>query len=182
MDDFGFRPLSPNEVVAVTNYYRELGRHMAIQDLPEDYAGFERLLDDYEAEHFAFDPGGRRVADSTLDLMGTFWPNSLLPRWLNRRFAFALMDEPLLRAFRYPLPTRLERVVFRGAMRLRARALRFFPARSKPKWVSTYGYFRTYPAGYDLDRLGTFATGTGVAPGGGGCPVHLTPEPGEAVS
>jgi hypothetical protein len=63
MDDYGFRSLTPHEVAATTNYYRELGRHMNIKDLPEDFDGFEQLLDEYEAEHFAFDPGGRRVAD-----------------------------------------------------------------------------------------------------------------------
>lgn len=176
IDDFGFRTLSPNEIAATTNYYLELGRHMAIKDLPQDFAGFEKLLEDYEREHFAFDPGGRRVADSTLDLMTTFAPNSYAPKWLVKRFAFSLMDEPLLRAFRYPVPSRIERGIFRGAMRLRARLLRLFPARSKPKWVSQYGYYRTYPAGYEIDHLGTF-------PGAAGCPVH-TPavEPGEAVS
>jgi YD repeat-containing protein len=163
IDDFGFRPMSPHEMAAVTNYYLELGRHMAIQDLPADFAGFERLLDDYEREHFAYDPGGRRVADATLDLMTTFPPNRYAPAWLVKRFAFSLMDEPLLRAFRYPVPSRLERGFFVGAMKVRARLLRFFPARSKPKWVSQYGYFRTYPAGYDIEHLGTF-------PGGGGCP------------
>ena len=167
MDDFGFRPLSPNEVAATTNYYRALGRHMGITDIPEDFAAFEGLLDGYEQEHFAFDPGGRRVADSTLDLMTTFWPNSWAPRWVVRRFARSLMDEPLLRAFRYPLPSRTERLLFRGAMRLRARLLSHFPARSRPKWVSTYGYFRTYPAGYEIGKLGTFPTAA---------------EPGEAVS
>ena len=156
IDDFGFRRLSPNEIEAMTNYYRELGLHMAIKDLPEDFAGFERLLDDYEREHFAFDAGGRRVADSTLELMTTFPPNCYAPRWLMKRFAYSLMDEPLRRAFRYPAPTRLERTLFRGAMRLRALLLRLFPARAKPKWVSQYGYFRTYPAGYEIDRLGTF--------------------------
>jgi hypothetical protein len=163
IDEFGFRPMSPHERAAVTNYYLQLGRHMAIKDLPADLAGFERLLDDYEREHFAYDPGGRRVADATLDLMTTFPPNSYAPTWLVKRFAFSLMDEPLLRAFRYPVPSRLERGFFVGAMKLRARLLRFLPARSKPKWVSQYGYFRTYPAGYDVDHLGTF-------PGGGGCP------------
>ncbi len=162
MDDYGYRSLSPHEVTAVTNYYRDLGRHMAIKDIPEDFASFERLLEDYEREHFAFDAGGRRVADSTLELMTTFWPNSWAPRWVVRRFAYSLMDEPLLRAFRYPVPSRLERRFFNGAMHVRARVLRLFPARSRPKWVSTYGYFRTYPAGYDLERLGTFA--------GGACP------------
>ncbi len=176
MDDYGFRPLSPNEVAATTNYYIELGRRMAIKDLPADYPGFERLLDDYEREHFAFDPGGRRVADSTLDLMTSFPPNKYAPRWVVKRFAYSLMDEPLLRAFRYPVPTRFERVLFNGAMRLRARLLRLFPARSEPKWVSTFGYFRTYPAGYEIDQLGTF-------PGGAGCPVHKrVPESDEAAS
>ena len=34
MDDYGFRALTPNEVAATTNYYRELGRHMGIKDMP----------------------------------------------------------------------------------------------------------------------------------------------------
>jgi hypothetical protein len=160
MDDFGFRSMTPNEVVATTNYYLELGRHMNIKDLPADFAGFERLLDDYEAEHFAFDAGGRRVADSTLDLMTTFPPSSWLPKWLAKRFAFALMDEPLLRAFRYPGVSRVEQVLFRGGMRARGLLLRLFPARSEPKWVEQFGYFRTYPAGYEIDDLGTFAEGS----------------------
>ena len=100
IDDYGCRTMTPHEV-ATTHYYLELGRHMNITDLPADFAGFERLLDDYEAAHFAFDPGGRRVADATLDLMTTFPPSSWLPGWLAKRFAFSLMDEPLLRAFRY---------------------------------------------------------------------------------
>jgi hypothetical protein len=172
IDDFGFRRMTPHEVAATTNYYLALGRRMAIKDLPEDFAGFERLLDDYEREHFAFDPGGRRVADSTLDLMTTFPPHSYAPAWLVKRFAFSLMDEPLLRAFRYPVPGRLERALFRGAMKARARLLRLFPARSEPKWVSQYGYYRTYPAGYEIEQLGTF-------PGPAG---PRSPEPGEPVS
>src|SRR4051812_1660103 len=98
MDDFGFRALTPNEIEATTNYYLELGRHMAIKDLPPDFDGFEKLLDDYEREHFAFDPGGRRVADATLELMTTFPPNSWAPAWVVKRFAYSLMDEPLLHA------------------------------------------------------------------------------------
>ena len=115
------------------------------------------------------------MADSTLDLITTFPPNNYAPKWVVKRFALSLMDEPLLRAFRYPIPTRFERALFNGAMRLRARLLRLFPARSKPKWVSTFGYYRTYPAGYDIDKLGTFPGGT--------CPVHRpTPESDEAAS
>ena len=156
LDDYGFRSMTPNEVAATTNYYLELGRHMNIKDLPSDFAGFETLLDDYEAAHFAFDAGGRRVADSTLDLMTTFPPSSWLPKVLAKRFAFALMDEPLLRAFRYRGVTGVERVLFRGGMKVRARVLRLFPPRRTPKWVEQFGYFRTYPAGYEIPDLGTF--------------------------
>lgn len=159
MDDFGWRPLTPHEVTATTTYYLHLGRRMAIKDLPADFAGFERLLEAYEREHFAFDPGGRRVADATLELMTSFPPNSCAPKWLVRRFAFAVMDEPLLRALGYPVPSGRERAFFRGALRSRARLMRLLPARSKPKWVSAYGYFRTYPAGYEIERLGTFRAG-----------------------
>jgi hypothetical protein len=164
---YGFRDLTDHEVRATTEYYRRLGRLMAIRDLPEDYSGFERLLDDYERDHFGPDEGGRRVADSTLALMATFPPNHLLPARLVRRLAFALMDEPLLRAFGYPLPTRAERRLVHGAMRLRAHVVRHLPARAEPRWASDLGWFRTYPAGYDVEGLGTFAPG---CPGGGGSP------------
>ena len=59
IDDFGWRPMSEIERVASAHYYRELGRHMGIRDIPETWQEFARLLDDYEREHFAFDAGGR---------------------------------------------------------------------------------------------------------------------------
>ncbi len=165
IDQWGFRPLTEHEVAASVHYYRELGRHMAIRDLPEDFDGFARLLDDHEAEHFAFDEGARRVADSTLRLMTTFPPGSWLPAAVVRRAALALMDEPLLRALGYPRPRRWERVLVRAGMRARARLLRLLPSRGRPRWASDLGWFRSYPQGYDVAGLGTFAPG---------CPAHAT--------
>jgi hypothetical protein len=165
LDRFGYRPYTDVEVRAVVEYYRELGRHMGIRDVPEDYAGFERLLDDYEAAHFAFDPRARKVADATLDLMTTFPPNNLAPAWLMKRFSFALMDDPLLRAFRFPVPSRLERRVFLGLMQVRRRLLRFVPARREPRWTRDFGYFRSYPDGYQIEDLGTFPADRGALSG-----------------
>lgn len=68
---------------------------MNIKDTPDTFEGFVKLLDDYEREHFSFDPGARAVADSTLDLMCTFPPNNLAPKALVKGFAFALMDDHL---------------------------------------------------------------------------------------
>lgn len=156
IDRFGYRRLDPVEIDALTNYYLELGRHMAIKDLPADFSGFERLLDDYERDHFGYDAGGRRVADSTLELMTTFPPNNFAPRWLVKRFAWSLMEDHLLDAFGYPHPTRAERIVFTGAMRARALLLSRLPARRTPKLASGFGYFRSYPGGFAIGDLGTF--------------------------
>lgn len=156
LERFGYRPYTDVERRAVVEYYRELGRHMGIRDVPDDYTGFARLLDDYEAAHFAFDPRARKVADATLDLMTTFPPNNLAPARLVKRFSYALMDDPLLEAFGYPVPSRLERGLFLGMMQVRRHLLRLMPARRKPKWTRDFGYFRSYPHGYDIDGLGTF--------------------------
>lgn len=166
LERFGYRSLEPVEIEAATHYYRELGRHMAIKDLPVDYAGFARLLDDYEAERFAFSAGGRRVADSTLDLMTTFAPHKYLPARVARRLAYALMDEPLLDAFDYPRPSRGERMLVEGGMRLRATMIAHLPARKRPKFASDFSFVRSYPDGYAIATLGTFPRPAA------GCPVH----------
>src|SRR4051794_19573004 len=77
LDDYGKRPLTPHEVEASVLYHRTLGRHLNIKDVPETFDDFAELMDSYEAEHFAYDEGARRVADSTLALMRTFYARPL---------------------------------------------------------------------------------------------------------
>ncbi len=166
-DQWGYRPLTHTEVIASTNYYIELGRHMGIKDIPADYQGFDRLLEDYETAHFAYDAKARKVADSTLDLLTTFAPNKYAPAWLVKRFAYSLMDDRLRLAFGYPRVTGLERRLFHGGMRLRARLIALMPARSKQKWTRDMGYYKCYPSGYDVAALGTFPAG---------CPARVSQE------
>ena len=70
--DYGWRQLTDVELRASVAYYQRLGTLMGIHDIPADLAGFERLLDDYEAAHFHRNDSSRRIADVTLDLMATF--------------------------------------------------------------------------------------------------------------
>ena len=86
IDELGWRRLSEHERVAAAHYYRELGRHMGIRDVPATHREFAEVLDAYERERFAFDPGGRAVADATLELFTTFRPNDRAPAALVRRF------------------------------------------------------------------------------------------------
>jgi hypothetical protein len=156
LDRFGWRRLTEAERAATAEYYRQLGRHMGIRDLPADYAGFAALLDAYEQEHFAFDPGGRAVADATVELLLTFPPTNRVPKRLSRWFVRGLLDAPLAAAFGYPTPGRLQAAVCGGAVKLRGRAVRRQPPRTTPVRTRDLPEIRSYPGGYRVEELGTF--------------------------
>ncbi|OUC81104.1 oxygenase MpaB family protein [Gordonia lacunae] len=167
IDDYGWRKLTDDEVTASVNYYRALGRHMGIKEIPADYRAFETLMDAYEHEHFAFDEGGRRVADATKSLLASFYPKPLAPAI--DVFSRSLMDDALLESFRYRRPGRVARLLSIGGLKARARVVAALPARRTPQYVSEMQRIRSYPNGFDIEKLGTFA---------GGCPVrHLPAEP-----
>ncbi len=150
---YGWRRTTPDEDIAGVNYYLRLGRLMGIQDLPTDLAGFEKLLDEYEARHFAFDPKSRAVADSTLDLLVTFYPRPMAP--LVRRFSVAIMDPHLREAFGFAHPPRWFERACHGGLRWRGRLVRFLPERRKPRRVRDSRRIRSYPGGFWIERLGT---------------------------
>ncbi|MFS3128646.1 oxygenase MpaB family protein [Nocardioides sp. Bht2] len=157
LDDYGKRPLTANEVVASANYYRELGRHMGLKEIPETYQAFADFMDAYEAEHFAFTAPSRRVADGTLALMLTFYPRPV--RRLVEIFSRSLMDEPLLDAFGYRRPPAAAVALSRGGLKVRGRLLRLFPARRGLKRIVDQPQIRSYPNGYRIEELGTFPRG-----------------------
>ncbi|TNM36223.1 DUF2236 domain-containing protein [Nocardioides albidus] len=165
LDDYGWRALTDTELRACVNYYRALGGHMGIKDIPETYDAFMHLMDDYERAHFDFDAGGRRVADSTLQLMTTFYPRPL--RKPVELFSRGLMDQPLLDAFAYTDPGPVVRRLSVGAMKVRARLLRLTPSNRVPTYTADLPRIKSYPDGFALDELGTFPV-----PGVGGCPVR----------
>lgn len=160
LDDYGKRPLSDVELAASVAYYRMLGARMNIPDLPETYEGFADLMDAYEAEHFAFDEGARRVADATLALVVTFHPR--MPARAVEVFSRALMDEPLLAAFGYRRPSRAVVRLSRLSVRLRGRVEGLLPPKTTPTRVADMPWVRSYPDGYDVTKLGTFPSGCPV--------------------
>jgi hypothetical protein len=167
LNDFGWRQLTDGELRASVNYFRMLGKHMAIKDIPETYDEFMHLMDDYERAHFAYDEGGRKVADATLELMKGFYPKPAAG--LLDVFSRAVMDQPLLEAFRYDDPGPRARKLSARALKARAALLRHLPSERKPTYVLDSPRIRSYPDGrYVLGELGTF-------PGAArGCPVHAT--------
>ncbi|MEV7507176.1 oxygenase MpaB family protein [Streptomyces sp. NPDC090085] len=164
LDAYGWRPMTHHERRASANYYATLGRHLGIPDIPGSYEEFEATLDAYEAAHFGWNAGSRAVADATLDLMASWYPAPLAPAV--RRAGIALLDDPLVDAFRYPAPAPALRAAVRGALRLRGRAVRLLPPRRAPHYARQNPEIKGYPDGYDVGELGTFPV-----PGAGGCPV-----------
>jgi hypothetical protein len=170
IDAYGWRPLSETEKRASANYYRELGRHMGIKDIPATWPEFAEVHDAYEREHFAFDEGGRAVADATLGLLCTFPPNDKAPKPLVEAFSRALMDPHLREAFRYGAPPRWFVRLSRAALRARGRVVRRMPVRTRPQFVRDRPNIRSYPQGFDVRELGTFPVRS--------CPVpHTTRTP-----
>lgn len=154
IDDFGWRRLTDDEVLASVRYYQGLGRHLGIKQIPTTYAAFERLMDDYEAAHFAFDPASRRVAMVTLELLASFYPRPL--RRVVLLFSRALMDPPLLAAFGLREPGRAARRLAVLGLRMRARFVALLPARRKPFHVKDMRRIKTYPDGFVVEEMGTF--------------------------
>jgi hypothetical protein len=162
IDKYGWRRWTEAERTASVNYYRDLGRHMGIKDIPGNEQEFTAFLDRYEREHFAFDEGALAVSEATLALMATFPLNHLAPRVVMDRFAKALMDDRLIEAFHYRRPSGWERVLATGALRLRASVVRCLPARKEPLYARQLANIRSYPEGYDVAALGTFPPGCPV--------------------
>jgi hypothetical protein len=164
LDAYGWRRLCDHELRATAAYYRSLGKHLGIKELPHTYDDFERCLDAYEKEHFGWDEGARRVSDATLDLMASWYPRPLAP--LVRGASMALLDDSLLWAFRYEPPKPVTKALVRGALRLRAKGVRLLPPRRTPHYARQNPQIKGYPNGFRIAELGTFP-----GPGGPGCPV-----------
>ncbi|MGW2840806.1 oxygenase MpaB family protein [Streptomyces sp. NPDC001493] len=150
IDRFGWRPLCREEVQALAEVGRNMGRVMGLKSVPATYAEFEELLEAYEAEMFAPVPANRRVTTATLRTMASWYPSPLRP--LVARFFLALLDEPLLRALGFTPQPRPVQILAVRTLRVRAHVVRLLPAR--PGWLPSRPRPRSYPFGYRLDDLG----------------------------
>ena len=145
---YGWRELDPVELVALARFTTRFGELMGIKGLPDTYAGYEELLDSYEAERFAFDPANKRVTEATIRVGRATAPWYL--RLGFRRVSIALMDEPLRVALGMEAQPRWLVAAVDLGLRLRAKALRLFPPRRTPY----ERHHPTYPNGYELARIG----------------------------
>ena len=148
---FGWRPLLEAERLASFHFWREVGRLMAIREIPERYEDFERFNEAYERERFARGPATARVGAATRDMFLAWFPG--LPRRLGTQAIYALMDDRLLDAFDFPRPSSAVRSGVEAALRARARVVAALPPRRRPR-LRTRRRTRTYGRDWALERLG----------------------------
>jgi len=151
VERFGWRRLTDAEVQASFYFWREVGRRMAIRDIPENHAAFERWSLEHERRRFAYSDANKRIATATRELFVSWAPRFLSP--VVRVAIHGLLDETMLNSFGFPHPPRAVRTLVTGALRTRARVLRLLPARTSKNFITGRPQ-RTWPKGYEISQLG----------------------------
>ena len=148
---FGWRPLIETEKLATFEYWRAVGRRMAIREIPETFEDFERFNEEYERREFRRTEASRRVGVATRDMFLTWFPG--LPRRFGAQAIYALMDEPLLNAFGFPHPPRAVRAAVENGLRARAMLVAALPARRRPR-LRVPRRTKTYGRDWRVETLG----------------------------
>jgi hypothetical protein len=149
---FGWRRATEEERIATYEFWRNIAALMNIHDVPSSYGEVERFNVEFERERFAYTEAGHRVATAMVGMFVGKVPG--VPRALGARGVYALLDEPLLDALGLPHPTRAERRLAEGALRVRARGVRLLRPRRRPRRRTEIRRRRTYPRGYRVEELG----------------------------
>ena len=149
---FGWRPLIETEKLATFEFWREVGRRMAIRDIPDDVRGARAVQRGVRAASASGAPRPtERVGRATRDMFLAWFPG--LPKRFGSQAIYALMDERLLDAFGFPHPPRALRTAVESALRTRGRVVALLPPRRSPR-LRTRRRTRTYGREWQLETLG----------------------------
>jgi hypothetical protein len=150
IDQFGWRPMTQREKLALFHFWRAVGKRMGIRDIPESYDDFEHFNCQFERTRFRFDEANRHIGNATMELFASWFPWPLRP--LVRRVIHAMLDERTREAFGLPAPSPWLRALAKSGLRLRALFLRLLPVRARPR-LRTHMRHPTYPDGYRIDAI-----------------------------
>lgn len=151
MDRFGWRRMTEGERHASYFFWREVGRRMAIKDIPPSHEEFERWSLAQERARFRYDDANERIATATRELFVGWAPRLLHP--IVRTSIHAMLDDPMREAFGFPRAPDFVRAVVAGTLRARAKFLRLLPARTSKDFITGKPQ-RSWPGGYRISQLG----------------------------
>jgi len=151
---FGWRRMCQKEKLAAYYFWREIGRRMNIQGIPDTYEAFEQFNINYERDSFRYAESNQHVGEATRDLFLSWFGLPASVSKLFRPVVYALLDDAMLNAFGFPQPPQILRTLLTATLKTRAFALRFFPPRTKPYLYVEHAKHREYPQGYTIEQLG----------------------------
>ncbi|MBD2438909.1 DUF2236 domain-containing protein [Nostoc sp. FACHB-110] len=149
--NFGWRQMCEQEKLASFYFWREVGKRMHIQNIPETYAQLESYKLDYERANFRYCDANRRVGEATLALFLSWFPS-----WMQnplKPIIYALLDETMLDAFGFEHPSPLLRSRMVNLLKLRAKLMHLFPPRSQSDFYID-SPIPSYPNGYEIPSVG----------------------------
>ncbi|MBD0389727.1 MAG: DUF2236 domain-containing protein [Nostoc sp. C3-bin3] len=148
---FGWRLMCEQEKLASFYFWREVGKQMQIQNIPETYKELERYNLDYERQKFCYSDTNCRVGEATRDLFLSWFPS-----WMHSSIKpgiYALLDETMLDAFGFPYPSPLLRSLMVSLLKIRAKLIRLFPPRNQSNFYID-SPIPSYPTGYEIANVG----------------------------
>ena len=152
VERFGWRTFTKNEQDAGFIFWCEVGKRMNIQHIPATIADYEAFNRAYEREHFRYSGSNAVIGEATVQIFINWYPAPTRP--FVREAIYALMDDPLREAFGFPKASTALTGLLANGLKLRGRMIRhLFPPRTMPYRVSQSPN-RTYPFGYEIERLG----------------------------
>lgn len=141
---YGWRRMTEHEARAWFEYWRRIGQHMGLSDIPDSKAAFDAFTESYEREHMVATPAARQVFDATLEVAKSWLPRPL--RGAVLPVVRALARPRLLAAAGYtPAPAWLKTIIDR-TLRLRAAIKRVLPLEAYDRSIENEPY-RSYPEG-----------------------------------
>ena len=152
IDQYGWRPTTNVEREAIAQFYRQLGRRMAITDLPDDYEAFAAAFDKYEKANVAYSEAGAAQMQATQKIVEEQLPRRL--RRLGGPAVSALLDARLTQALGVAAPNPVMRQVIRLGLAVRGALVRRQAPRATPWFVPGRPIRDLYPEGYRLEELG----------------------------
>lgn len=151
IERFGWRPMTRHEQLALFYFWREVGRRMGLQSLPQDFGAFEQFNRVHEQTRFAFHEANRRIGIATRDMFASWFPRPLRP--LVRISIYSMLDDMMRQSMGFPRVPRLVTAIVTATLRARARLLRNLPPRRQPR-LRTLMSRRSYPHSYRIAEIG----------------------------
>lgn len=148
-----WRQPTDSEVTAATRFFAELGQRMHLVQLPQSFAEAAAILDDYEVANIKFSAAGRRLMDSTVQILQETLPSPLRP--FTRTLLSAMFDDDRLTdALGLPLRRRWSLRLLNMALRTRNLLVRRSSLPGEPRFTPGTPVSAIYPNGYALENIG----------------------------